>query len=166
MACCLIIKPQDLHSYYTLQFTTLSMSMLLSALYMTCYRKHDLRLSLNSYNEVPRDDPTIQTFVKTVHLSEGGELTFVPQAHDKEWTTRIIRHKVRHAYHVGKKNYIATVTKVNTYEIAPDDLQPESLKQGGFIVLRGNDWKEHYEMEVISYNYIIIGYTIDMVIQT
>ena len=113
-----------------------------------------MRLSLNSYNEVPHDDPTVQKFVKTVHLSEGGELTFVPQAHDKEWTTRIIRHKVRHAYHVGKKNYIATVTKVNTYDIAPDDLRPESLKQGGFIV-RGNDWKEHYEIEVIFYN---IGY--------
>jgi hypothetical protein len=123
--------------------------------YFACCRKHDLRLSLNSYNEVPHDDPTVQTFVKTVHLSEDGELSFVPQAHDKEWTTRIIRHKVRHAYHVGKKNYIATVTKVNTYDIAPDDLRLQSLKQGGFVI-GGNDWKEHYEIEVIP----LLSYTL------
>ena len=122
----------------------------MSYLCLPCYRKHDLRLSLNSYNTVPRDDPTVQRFVKTIHLLEDGELNFVPQAHDKEWTARIIRHKVVHAYHIGKKNYIATVSKINTYEIAPDDLQSQSLKQGDFTI-GGNDWKEHYEIEVTVY---------------
>ena len=107
-----------------------------------------MRLSLSSYNAVPHDDPTVQRIVQTVRLSEDGELTFVPQAHNKEWTAGMLRHKVRHAYHFGKKNYVATVSKINTYEIAPDDLQSQSLKQGEFTV-GGNDWKEHYEIEVI-----------------
>ena len=131
---------------------TVSLCTVLWAVYINCFahrRKHDLRLSLNSYNAVPHDDPTVQTFVKTAHLSENGDLTFVPQAYDKEWTTRMVRHKVRRAYHVGKKNYIATVTKVNSYEIAPADLWPQSLKQAE-LTIGGNDWKEHYEIEVIS----------------
>ena len=129
-----------------------------SCLCLPCYRKHDLRLSLNSYNAVSHDDPTVERFVKTVHLSEDGELAFVPQAHDKEWTARIIRHKVIHAYHNSKKNYIATVSKINTYEIAPDDLQPQPLKQGEFTI-GGNDWKEHYEIEVKVYKTSYVGYT-------
>ena len=106
-----------------------------------------MRLSLNSYNAVPHDDPTIQRFVETVHLPEDRVLTLVPQAQDKEWTARIIRHKVRRAYHLNKKNYIATVSKINTYEITPDDLQP-SFKQDE-LTIAGNDWKEHYEVEVL-----------------
>ena len=105
-----------------------------------------MRLSLNSYNTVPHDDPTVQKIVETIHLLEDGELTLVPQAHDKEWTASIVRHKVRRAYHFGKRNYIATVSKVNSYEITPDDLQP-SLKQDE-LTIGGNDWKEHYEIEV------------------
>ena len=96
---------------------------------------------------MPHDDPTVQKFVDTVHLLEDGDLAFAPQAHDREWTTRTIRHKVRHAYHIGKKNYIVTVSKIKTYEIQADDLKPQLFKQGQFTV-GGNDWKEHYEMEV------------------
>ena len=105
-----------------------------------------MRLSLNSYQAVPHDDPTIQRFVENVVLSEDSMLTFVPQAYDREWTARMIRHKVRHAYSFSKNNYIATVSKINTYEIDADDLK---LKQGEFTV-GGNDWKEHYEIEVGS----------------
>ena len=114
-------------------------------------RTHDFRLSLNSYKMIPHDDPTIRRFMDTIHLLEDGVLTFVPQAHDKEWTTRIIRHKVRHAYFFGKKNYIVTVSRIYTYEIKANDLQRlQSLKQGE-LTIRRNDWKEHYEIEVSNY---------------
>ena len=106
-----------------------------------------MRLSLSSYHTVPHDDPTVKKFVNTVHLSEPDVLTFVPQAHDKEWTTRIVRHKKRHAYLYGKKNYILTVSKVNSYEIKPGDLNP--LKQIELTLVQ-NDWKEHYEIEVVT----------------
>ena len=108
-----------------------------------------MRLSLNSYQSVPHDDPTVQKFVETVLLSEDGVLTFVPQAYDKEWTARMVRHKVRRAYSFSKNNYIATVSQINAYEIDAEDLKLKSLKQGEFTV-GGNDWKEHYEVEVIG----------------
>ena len=93
---------------------------------------------------IPHDDPTVEKFVKTVALLEPGKLTFTPQAQDKEWITRIVRHKKRHAYLYGK-NYIVTVSEVNSYDIKPTDL--DQLKETS-LTLEGNDWKKHHEIEV------------------
>ena len=111
-----------------------------------------MRLSLNSYQAVPYDDPTVQNFVDTVHFSDDGELTFVPQAHDEEWSARIVRHKIRRAYALGRQNYIATVSKIYSYEIEADDLKLERLKQGE-LTIGGHKWKEHFEIEVGNHSY-------------
>ena len=104
-----------------------------------------MRLSLSSYGVIPHDDPTVQKFVQAVTLEEPGILTFLPQAEDKEWTTRIVRHKKRRAYLYGEKNYLVTVSEINSYDVQSSDLTP--LKPT-YITLAGNDWRQHHEIEV------------------
>ena len=106
-----------------------------------------MRLSLSSYDTVPHDDPTVLKFLDHVSLPESGQLEFVPQAQDKEWTARTVRHKVRRAYLYGKKNYLITMTTVKSYDVKSSDIG--SLKERILTVV-GNDWKEHHEIEVGS----------------
>lgn len=113
------------------------------------YRNHDVRVSLNSYQTAPPDDPTVQNFVSTVYETEPNTLAFVPQAHNKEWTARMVRYKKRHAYSYGSnKNYIITFSIINTYDIKADDLDPTSKQN--VLTIKPDDWKEHYELEVIK----------------
>ena len=108
-----------------------------------------MRLSLSSYGVVPHDDPTVQKILQHVKLLENGGLKFMPQSQDKEWTARIVRHKVRRAYLHHKKNYLVTMTTVKSYDVEAQDLS--TLKETVLIV--GNDWREHHELEV-RYSFI------------
>lgn len=108
-----------------------------------------MRLSLSSYGVIPDDDPTVRKFVSRVSLREDGGLAFVPQSRDKEWITRTVRHKRRYAYLYGKKNYMVTLSHVKHYDVKPDDLDPNPYAQKqAELVVAGNDWREHYEIEV------------------
>ena len=108
-----------------------------------------MRLSLSSFDVIPDDDPTVQRFVSQVSLREDGGLVFVPQSRDKEWITRMVRHKKRRAYLYGKNNYIVALSHVKSYDVKSDDLTPNPYAPKEVeLVLIGNDWREHYEIEV------------------
>ena len=111
------------------------------------YRDHDIRVSLNTYQSSEFDDPTIEEFVGTVHKPDPNTLAFVPQDYNKDWTTRIVRHKKRRAYSYGpNKNYIVTVSSIDTYDIKTEDLN-QALKHN-VIKVKPEDWITHHELEV------------------
>lgn len=110
------------------------------------YRQHDLRLSLNRYKTLPSSDPIVEKFLTTLTMPEPGTLSFVPQAVDKEWSLRILRHKKRKAYffHGFDKKYVVTVTTVGEFTV------PEGKYIGETITVKPSNYDLHTEAEVCA----------------
>ena len=116
-------------------------------------------MSLNAYQSSEFDDPTVEEFVGTVHRPEPNILAFVPQDYNKDWTTRMVRHKKRRAYSYGpNKNYIVTVSSISTYDIRTEDLD-RPLKQN-VITVNPEDWNTHHEFEVGRKDFKEFSYTL------
>ena len=110
-----------------------------------------MRISLNTYQTSEFDDPTVEKFVSTVHKPEPNTLAFIAQDYNKDWTARVVRHKKRHAYSYGpNKNYVVTISSINTYDIKTEDLDQPSKQN--IITIKPDDWKEHHELEVSYIN--------------
>lgn len=101
-----------------------------------------MRLSLGCFQTVASDDQDVQKILEGIHLSANGELTLVPKSH--KWSAESIRHKTRRAYLYGKKNYLVTVSCVETYKIRAGHSRQAT------ITLTQKDWEEHYELEVLQ----------------
>ena len=109
------------------------------------YRQHDLRCSLNRYEQLPSTDPFVEKFISTLSMPQPGVLSFIPNGADKEWSLRILRHKKRRAFFCRgfDKKYVVTFTSVGDYTL------PESEHIGEQITVQPNDYKEHTEAEVL-----------------
>ena len=102
-----------------------------------------MRLSLGCFQTIACDDPEVQQILEGVDLSPSGVLTLMPIPHVKwPWAAESIRHKTRRAYLYGKKNYLVTVTCVETHKIKA------SQREQTAITLTQSDWEKHYEIEV------------------
>lgn len=99
-----------------------------------------MRLSLGCFQTVANDDQEVQTILESISLSGNGELILTPKSH--KWTAESIRHKTRRAYLYGKKNYLVTVSYVETYKFRGDHSKQAT------ITLTHKDWEKHYEIEV------------------
>ena len=104
-----------------------------------------MRLNLGCFQTIACDDPEVQKILESVRLSANGQLTVMPVPHKKlPWAAESIRHKTRRAYLYGKKNYLVTVTCVETYKIKA------SQREQTAIILTQRDWEKHYEVEVLQ----------------
>ena len=101
-----------------------------------------MRLSLGCFQTVSSDDPDVQKILEGIRLSPNGELILTPKS--GKWSAESVRHKTRRAYLYGKKNYLVTVSCVETYKTRADH-----SKQATIIVTQ-KDWEKHYEVEVLQ----------------
>ncbi len=101
-----------------------------------------MRLSLGCFQTVANDDQDVQKVFEGIHLSANGELTLTPKS--GKWSAESVRHKTRRAYLYGKKNYLVTVSCVETYKIRADRSKQAT------ITLAQKDWEKHYEVEVLQ----------------
>ena len=99
-----------------------------------------MRLSLGCFQTVSNDDREVQTILESISLSANGELTLTPKSH--KWVAESIRHKTRRGYLYGRKNYLVTLSCVETYKFRAD--HPKQAT----ITLTQKDWEKHYEIEV------------------
>ena len=104
-------------------------------------RQHDLRLSLNRYETVPKVDETVQKVLSTVKMCDPETLQLVPRADD--WVVNFIRHKKRETFFIEGK-YMVTVTTVKEHDVNWKEMRP-----GDSINVKPEDYNEpHMEVEV------------------
>ena len=104
-------------------------------------RQHDLRLSLNRYETVPKGDETVQKLLSTVKMHDPETLQLVPCADD--WVVNFIRHKKRETFFMEGK-YMVTVTTVKEHNVNWKEMRP-----GDSTVVKPKDYNEpHMEVEV------------------
>ena len=119
-----------------------------------------MRLSLSCFQTVANDDLEVQKLLKSIHLSANGDLTLMPTcagAHKWSWEAASIRHKTRRAYRYGKKNYLITVSCVETCKVKGDH------RKQATVTLTQRDWEKHYEVEVhILHNNVDLLYVANM----
>ena len=101
-----------------------------------------MRLNLGCFQTVDSDDQEVQKIVEGIHLSVNGKLTLAPKSH--KWSVESVRHKTRKAYLYGKKNYLVTVSCVETYK------NRAGHSRQAIIILNQKDWEKHYEVEVLA----------------
>ena len=101
-----------------------------------------MRLSLGCFQTVSSDDPDVQKILEGIHLSPNGELILTPKS--GKWLAESVRHKIRRAYLYGKKNYLVTVSCVETYKTRADHSKQVT------IIITQKDWEKHYEVEVLQ----------------
>ena len=101
-----------------------------------------MRMNLGCFQTVDSDDQEVQKIVEGIHLSVNGEVTLAPKSH--KWSVESMRHKTRKAYLVGKKNYLVTVSCVETYK------NRAGHSSQATTILNQKDWEKHYEVEVLA----------------
>ena len=105
-------------------------------------RINDMRLSLGCFQTISSDDSDVQKILEGIRLSPNGELILTPKS--GKWSAESVRHKTRRAYLYGKKNYLVTVSCVETYKT-----KAGHSKQATITVTQ-KDWEKHYEVEVLQ----------------
>ena len=115
--------------------------------YSTVSRQHDFRLHLGLQETVCKDNDThfktIQEIVKTVSVTDSGELTLVPYTNN--WTVQFIRHKRRFSYVLGPEDiHMVTASQITELEVNHETCKAGDLQT---ISLKGCE-NIHWEVEV------------------